>query len=1214
MIFARDFLTDQSILRSAGAPNNPLVSIVLPTYCRGQNGMLERSITSVLSQTFGDFELIVMDDGSTDGSNGLIEHLRNQDPRLIHVRHERNSGIHSVRLNEGMELARGQYIAFQFDDDVWMSNALQSLVSEAGKRSSDAVIVGHCRRSGADETGLPYVAINQVTLSQENRLGNNAVLFPRRLMEHYGMYDCHLGMRRLCDWDLWLRYVKHVPFIVIDAVVSHVFQDNLASIGKTVPWDPTLFRYLNAIPRDHLLTPACWHGYEIDSLQIGDVEIAKDIRQRLYELHIAPYYQKFRHHFPIVEGFPATLPYERHTALYISSGYEPTQDIAFEQYDSLSNRRGAYKTYYQQIDQVSPDWVREADAALLAKPVQQQAKAVVHQALANNVPIGVYLDDDILTFHEFGPEFAYLAPGSTAYSNLTEMIQQADVVWVTNSFIAQSVQPYNPRIIYHNGCVPEEALPAQIRPRASGRPIKIGYVGNAYRLEEFQAIWDAIMRLSREYQDQISFEFWGMDVSSLPRLDSPVVQRPFVSSYAAYLADLRAAAFDVLLTPLLDHPRPRLGKSPSKYYQTAVAGALGIFSDVPQYASLPAGLTCLKAENTVEAWYQALREAVSMPVERFDLMRQRMLAHVRDEYTEVAQINLHEAAWRATELHAKTRAVRYGDGRPRVMYFLHSAIFGGGELQLWRRLRLARRYGIEPIVVIMKVYRETADAQAIRASLEREQIQLEFADYTCYAEPHSPAEYWRPAERESIRELIIRCKPALVHSVIFIPTVGQICTELNMPHVTSQYAVDDQFAWTNGRPGFRHNDLVQSDTMHYARRWGLLLDAPKFCAREVVPEEVFHLGQTRYLEALGQPAPALPALPQLVLAGTFQKRKQQLETIEAVGRLAQEGLACRLDLYGYTHFFPRYLAQCQECIHKYGLEERVRLPGFSANVDDILQSADIVLSLSTFESFPSAIKEAMAAGVLVVATPVGGVQELLIDGITGILCADTTVEALTAGIRRALNLSPIDRQRIISQARRVAHSEFHPQRAANDLLIMYNRVLELASARTSVVSPPSEEPPAESKQGPAGRLVAPALAPKGYVRLVRGINYRVVPEHCHWMGIDVQVITQGHSPEGTLSLQVKSPTGQLIRRTAIDLSGVRDHDWLKLAFDPIANSNGVTFSLVFALTGATPETVVAFYETEPLESTLLRAVRRTGVQLPGHTLYCRMWYSGSEAT
>ncbi len=1149
-----------------------------------------------------------MDDGSTDGSNELIEVFRAKDSRVVHVRHERNCGLPALRVNEGIELAQGRYIAFQFDDDLWLPNALNALVSESVRHGEDVVVVGKCRREGADEKMLPYVELNLVNLYHQNRLANNTVIFPKSMIHKYGMYDCHIGMRRLCDWDLWLRYIKRVPFIAIDDLISCTFENNPDSIGLNVPWDPSLFRYLQAIPRDHLLTPSLWRDYEVDGLNIGGVESKGELRRRLYENHIVPFYFKFRHDFPILEGFQATLPSETKTALLTKADYDVSNDVTLNHYDTLANQHGIYKTYFQPLNQVESEWTRDADALLLVRTVENHAKTLQDQALREGKLNGIYLDDDLLHFHEYGPQFDYLAPGSPYHTNLSELINRADTVWVTNVFIEEAVRPFNPRTIPHNNAIPEEWLPADISPHQPSKPLRIGYVGSGYRIEEFTYIWEALLRLSQEHGDRLEFEFWGLDIQSLPPLSSPVVQQPFTFSYFNYLKRLKQTGFDILLTPLFDYPRPRLAKSLIKYYETVVAGALGIFSDVPQYKRLPGGLTCIKTDNSVDGWYRAIHEAITMPLASFDLMRRRALEHVREEFTEKAQIHLHEAAWRATEFHAKTRALRHPDGRPRVMYFLHSAIFGGGELQLWRRLRIARHYGIESVVILPKIICDTEAAKSVGKTLDSEKIQLEFADYTIFTEPRCPAEYWNEIERDGIRELIDRCKPALIHSVTFIPSVGQICTEMQIPHIASLYAVEETFAWPNGLPNFQHCNLVQSDSFRYAKRWSELLGVDKVCAREVVLEDVFALGQMRHLDHLEKlPANQTDRL-HLVVSGTLQERKRQLETIEAVGRLRKEGLDCQLELFGYTRFFPEYLEKCQECIRRYHIEDRVRFHGFKSDILEILREADIVLSLSTIESFPTAIKEAMAAGVLVVATPVGGIPELIVDGVSGILCADTSVDAITEGIRRALLLRTSERMQMVEQARRVARSELHPQRAARDLMMMYSRAMDVTKTSDLSLDLPAIEipecPPSVAKSPEGIRRFAPG-EPLSQTRINGRILYSLRPEGPNWMGLDVLLNTQQRPAGGSLVLHIFSKAGGLLREAQIDLGQVSDNEWLEFHFDPIANSASIPFRLEFAITDPSPGTLINIYETTPKEKRVDRLLRKLKLKTSENALYYR---------
>ncbi len=1209
MILAGDFLSDQKILR-ATATAAPRVSVILPTFCR--RATLQRAIASVLTQTFTDLELIVMDDGSTDGSFELIEEFRARDPRVAHVRHEHNCGLPALRVNEGIELARGKYLAFQFDDDCWFPNALQDLVTEAS-RHPESVVIGkiNLQTHEGKQATLPAVEVNLVKLYEQNLFANNSVLMPRDLVNKYGMYDCHIGMRRLCDWDLWLRYIQHIPFVVIDRVIGQVASGNPGAIGRTVPWDLALFRFWNAIPRNHLLTPAAWRAYPVDALGAGAVSLERDMRRRLYEEHIVPYYLTARHYFPVLEGFSATLPEPRKTVLHTRGAYDVSDDVGLNPYDAVAHQRGNYKTYFQPLDQVTPEWRRDADGLLLIRTIEDHALTLRDQALRDEIPLGYYLDDDILTFHEYGTSFDYLAPDKPAYSDLVDLIRSADAVWVTSRFIRDSVLPHNSRVIPHNGCVPSEWLPTRLKPRDPNQPIRIGYVGTNYRLDEFQNfLWQALQRLSAELGERLIFEFWGLDIRQLPPLKSPVIHRPFTFSYWAYLRALRTAAFDILLTPLLDYPRPRLGKAPSKYYQTAVAGALGIFSRVPQYANLPEGLTCLKADNTVEDWCRVLRQAITLPPEQFDLMRARLVEHVRQEFTPAAQIHLHEAAWRATEFHAKTRAQRQRDGRPRVMYVLHSANFGGGEIQLWRRLRLARDYGIEPIVVLPRVLQNTEPGQRVAESLRREQIAGEFVNYTCFTEPRSPREFSNPAEREDVRAVIQRCAPALVHTVTFIPTFGQICAELKIPHVASLYAIEDDWRWENAWLDFKHCAVVQSDSIRYATRWGDLLETVKFCSREVVPEQVFAFGAQRHLEKYPA-APPANSRTRLVATGTLQPRKRQLETIAAVAQLVREGWDCDLSLYGYSHFFPEYVEQCKRQVRALNISDRVDFHEFSDDVISILASADIVLSLSTHESFPSAIKEAMAAGVLVVATPVGGIPELIVDGITGILCADTSVDAITGGIRRALQLTPDQRERMIEQARRVARSEFHPQRAASDLMLMYNRAIDLTRA-AKTTAPHAEAAPVSAQK--RGRTLEPQRPPASALPLDHALTYRVVPQRTAWSGVDVLIGTHQRRACGLVRLHVFNQSGQLLRETSVDLARARDNAWLRFRFEPLAENDGEPVLIQFTLAHAGPRTLVSLYDTAPTENrfnrVVSRLVRRVGAAAPRNSLYCRMWYAG----
>jgi len=104
----------------------PKVSIVLPTYNRAK--FLPQAFASIRAQTFGDWELIVIDDGSTDNSRELVEAFSRGVSQPVRYAHQQNAGAYAAR-NAGVDRARGQYVAFFDSDDSWLPHHLNDCVT-----------------------------------------------------------------------------------------------------------------------------------------------------------------------------------------------------------------------------------------------------------------------------------------------------------------------------------------------------------------------------------------------------------------------------------------------------------------------------------------------------------------------------------------------------------------------------------------------------------------------------------------------------------------------------------------------------------------------------------------------------------------------------------------------------------------------------------------------------------------------------------------------------------------------------------------------------------------------------------------------------------------------------------------------------------------------------------------------------------------------------
>ena len=99
-----------------------MISVIIPIYNGGR--FVESAVKSVLAQTVSDWELVIVNDGSTDGTRAILERLCAQDAR-IHVHHQPNGGVSAAR-NAGIALAKGEYLAFLDADDEWYPDCLET--------------------------------------------------------------------------------------------------------------------------------------------------------------------------------------------------------------------------------------------------------------------------------------------------------------------------------------------------------------------------------------------------------------------------------------------------------------------------------------------------------------------------------------------------------------------------------------------------------------------------------------------------------------------------------------------------------------------------------------------------------------------------------------------------------------------------------------------------------------------------------------------------------------------------------------------------------------------------------------------------------------------------------------------------------------------------------------------------------------------------------
>ncbi|MFH1061305.1 MAG: glycosyltransferase family 2 protein [Candidatus Omnitrophota bacterium] len=275
---------------------SPQVSIIMPTYNRAL--LIPRAIKSILEQTYTDFEIIVIDDCSTDDTAHIIAGFN--DLRIKYIYLSKHQGASFAR-NEGLKIAFGEFIAFADSDDVWLKEKLEKQVNVLA--------------TAPDDMGLVYSAVWKVAARKkiffpskgfgkkrsgyihENLLFGNFVtihvLIRRQCLAQVDMFDEKLP--RLQDWDLWLRLSEKFKFFYIPEPLAIVYKTTDAISEKSSSLAVGLEIILKKFLKDFAVYPSLLAKYYYCLGRVFYKNKQKNKSQKYLEqaLDLAPYDLKY---------------------------------------------------------------------------------------------------------------------------------------------------------------------------------------------------------------------------------------------------------------------------------------------------------------------------------------------------------------------------------------------------------------------------------------------------------------------------------------------------------------------------------------------------------------------------------------------------------------------------------------------------------------------------------------------------------------------------------------------------------------------------------------------------------------------------------------------------------------------------------------------------------------------------------------------------------
>jgi len=249
--------------------SEPFVSVIVGVY--NKERYVEECLRSVLAQRYPHFELIVVDDGSTDGSVAEIRKI--QDDRIRFVQMPSNSGLPAVPRNRGLALARGEYIAFLDADDRWLDEKMQKQVEFMRKwpeflltHTSCYVVDSTGKRKGIRHQGsVPPSGEYFRELLKHCWICLSTVMLHRDLMEEIGLFNESPDYMTGEDWEYFWRSARRHPIGFLEEPLAEYrkHEDNICKIGWN--WRGT--------PRDYLTLNRFRHRCDLWADAISLVEM-----------------------------------------------------------------------------------------------------------------------------------------------------------------------------------------------------------------------------------------------------------------------------------------------------------------------------------------------------------------------------------------------------------------------------------------------------------------------------------------------------------------------------------------------------------------------------------------------------------------------------------------------------------------------------------------------------------------------------------------------------------------------------------------------------------------------------------------------------------------------------------------------------------------------------------------------------------------------------
>ncbi len=600
------------------------VTVLLPTFCRAKSGLFERAVRSVLAQRNIYLELIIVDDGSVDGTSALITEFMRSDPRVSYLKHPINIGLPAISEYEAYQYSRGDFIAFAFDDDEFLPDALAELLAAALEKAAKCVY-GYVDIHLPDATTQqPAVITNfgrggspQTMLHSHNFISNNAVLVHRDVLENVGLYDPHIAIARLCDWDLWCRIAQSYDLVPVDVAVGRIDGPTRGeSLGNTYGVELWLANEWMHSPRNEMLRPANFAHYDVlvtpSSLSS---EAATAVNAIAESFRSKAWYQSTASAAPA-----STLNRAFGSIAVLVSSYDIAITLCFDRLPT-SLRSRLRVMVYQQWQGTLPEELVGASAIIFVRDLFDMADAIAY-AQQLQIPHYYFLDDNLIALAALPEHRAQYCPYSR--QTVAAALQSFRGVLVPTVALQRYFldEKLHHQVFLLSPTEFRELNKPVCNHLATSAPrVKLAFLGVTHRFGTFvNVVVPALCSASTKQAIELHIVGDEKDaqISHLIGVLAPyvatvsLVLMPFNPDLDGLLRHLRNQDIRILLHPGEDHINGKY-KTLNVLLNAKQLGAVPILSAVEPYLGLAQLGVAHVVENTEAAWLSALQACIGSP-------------------------------------------------------------------------------------------------------------------------------------------------------------------------------------------------------------------------------------------------------------------------------------------------------------------------------------------------------------------------------------------------------------------------------------------------------------------------------------------------------------------------------------------------------------------------------------------------------------------------